>query len=79
MSRRAGCAFPVELLVFACVVVGIFPAVTIGPFLDVAVARCSVPVRRSTPHAVAWLQLPLLMSFFALAGGAVLYWCCRSI
>ena len=29
--------FPIELLVLACLVVGVLPALTIGPFLDVAV------------------------------------------
>ena len=66
--------FPIELLVLACVVVGIFPAVTIGPFLDVAVRSvlgAGAPEYSLTPwHG---FNLPLLMSFFALAGGAVLY------
>ena len=66
--------FPIELLVVACVVVGIFPAVTVGPFLDVA-AR-AVLTADMPPYSLApWhgFTVPLLMSFLALAGGAVLY------
>jgi multicomponent K+:H+ antiporter subunit A len=66
--------FPIELLVFACVAVGMFPAKTIGPFLDVAVR--SVLGADTPQYSLAvWhgLNRPLVMSFFALAGGAALY------
>ena len=66
--------FPIELLVAACVVVGIFPAVTIGPYLDVA-ARAVLGAATPEYNLAAWhgLTVPLAMSFAALAGGAVLY------
>ena len=66
--------FPIEALVVACVVVGIFPAVTIGPFLDVAVRAVLGPATPEYSLAV-WhgFTLPLLMSGFALAGGIALY------
>ncbi|MCC7080853.1 MAG: monovalent cation/H+ antiporter subunit A [Burkholderiales bacterium] len=66
--------FPIELLVFACIAVGVFPAHTIGPFLDVAVR--SVLGAATPEYSLAvWhgFNQPLAMSFFALAGGAVLY------
>lgn len=65
---------PVEVLVFACMVVGILPAATIGPFLDVAVI--SLLGERTPPYSLAvWhgVNLPLVMSFVALAGGVILY------
>jgi multicomponent K+:H+ antiporter subunit A len=66
--------FPIELLVFVCVAVGMFPAHTIGPFLDVAVRSV---LKEDTPQysLALWhgFNQPVLMSFFALAGGAVLY------
>ncbi len=66
--------FPVELLVFACLVVGIVPAATIGPFLDLAVRSVLGP---STPaySLAVWhgFTLPLLMSVVALVGGVLFY------
>ena len=66
--------FPIELLVIACVVVGIFPALTIGPFLDVA-ARAVLGAATPKYSLALWhgFTLPLLMSFFALVGGGALY------
>ncbi|EFH12434.1 monovalent cation/H+ antiporter subunit A [Teichococcus cervicalis] len=65
---------PVEVLVFGCMVVGILPAATIGPFLDVAVRSV---LGEATPYysLAVWhgFNLPLVMSFVALAGGALLY------
>ncbi|HEX7250828.1 MAG TPA: monovalent cation/H+ antiporter subunit A, partial [Burkholderiales bacterium] len=66
--------FPIELLVLACLVVGILPALTVGPVLEVAVR--SVLGERTPAYSLAvWhgFTIPLLMSFIALAGGAVLY------
>ena len=65
---------PVELLVLVCLVVGIAPAWSVG----------AVPRRRGAPvvggalpaySLAVWhgFNLPLLMSFVALAGGAALY------
>ena len=66
--------FPAELLVLACLVVGILPAITIGPLLQTAL------------HAVLGRELPayslavwhgftpeLLMSVVAVAGGIGIY------
>ncbi len=66
--------FPIELLVVACLVVGIIPAVTIGPFLHTAVT--AVLGASTPPYSLAvWhgFTLPLLMSVLALTGGVVLY------
>ena len=66
--------FPIELLVAGCVVVGIFPAVTIGPYLDIA-ARAVLGTGMPDYSLSIWhgFTLPLAMSFLALAGGIVLY------
>ncbi|WP_224365353.1 monovalent cation/H+ antiporter subunit A [Hyalangium versicolor] len=65
---------PVEVLVLLCLVVGIAPAVSIGPILDAA----SRPVvgGQIPPYSLKlWhgFTPPLLMSALALGGGAVLY------
>jgi multicomponent K+:H+ antiporter subunit A len=65
---------PIELLVLMCVVVGLFPALTIGPFL--AIAAQSVLGQATPAYSLAiWhgFTLPLLMSFVALAGGIAFY------
>ncbi len=66
--------FPIEALVLVCVVVGIFPTVTIGPFLDIAVRAVLGPATPEYSLAI-WhgFTLPLLMSCLALAGGVILY------
>ena len=66
--------FPVELLVFACVAVGVLPAVTIGPLLDIAVRAMLGPETPVYSLAV-WhgFTLPLAMSLVAMAGGTLLY------
>ena len=66
--------FPVELLVVVCLVVGIFPVITIGPFLHTAVV--AVLGQDSPAYSLAlWhgFTLPLLMSVIALIGGVTLY------
>jgi multicomponent K+:H+ antiporter subunit A len=66
--------FPVELLVLACLVVGIFPAATVGPFLATAVR--SVLGSDTPAYSLAvWhgFTLPLLMSAVAVVGGTLLY------
>jgi multicomponent K+:H+ antiporter subunit A len=67
--------FPIELLVAACLVVGILPALTVGPLLDVAVRAVLGPQAPEYSLAV-WhgFTVPLLMSLIALAGGALLYY-----
>lgn len=71
---------PVELLVLACLVVGVLPAWSIGRFLDAA----ALPVVGGQLPAFSlalWhgLNTPLLMSFVALIGGAALYQALRSL
>ncbi|WP_421992596.1 monovalent cation/H+ antiporter subunit A [Roseococcus sp.] len=65
---------PVEILVFTCMVVGILPAATIGPLLDIAVRSI---LGDATPEysLAVWhgFNLPLIMSLVALAGGVALY------
>ena len=67
--------FPIELLVLACLLVGILPAMTIKPFLATAVRAVLGP---DTPYysLAVWhgFNEPLLMSVIALAGGIILYW-----
>ncbi|EJF89591.1 monovalent cation:proton antiporter [Bartonella vinsonii subsp. arupensis OK-94-513] len=65
---------PMELLVFICLAVGIFPNVTIGPILDNAVVSVLGPM--TVPYSLAvWhgINTPLMMSFVALLGGGLLY------
>ncbi|EMP56126.1 monovalent cation/H+ antiporter subunit A [Marinobacter santoriniensis NKSG1] len=65
---------PVEILVFACVMVGIFPAIAVGPLLYAAASATlggDVPDYHLTfAHG---LNLPLLMSFVAFFGGLLMY------
>ncbi|WP_404299454.1 monovalent cation/H+ antiporter subunit A [Alicycliphilus denitrificans] len=70
---------PVELLVCACLVVGVVPAWSIGRLLDAA----ALPVVGGALPAFSlavWhgLNTPLLMSFVALIGGATLYQALRT-
>ena len=65
---------PVEILVLLCILVGTIPALTIGPFLDMAVQ--SVLGSRTPAYSLAvWhgFTLPLLMSTIALVGGVTFY------
>ncbi|MGO4389942.1 monovalent cation/H+ antiporter subunit A [Variovorax sp. M-6] len=65
---------PVELLVLICLVVGVAPAWSVGAFL--AAAATPVVGGELPAYSLAlWhgFNLPLLMSFIALAGGALLY------
>jgi multicomponent K+:H+ antiporter subunit A len=66
--------FPIELLVLACLAVGIVPALTVGPLLDIAVHALLGPETPVYSLAV-WhgFSRPVVMSMVALAGGAVLY------
>lgn len=66
--------FPIQLLVLACLVVGIIPGRTIGPYLHTAVF--SVLGGATPQYSLAiWhgFTLPLALSFTALAGGVFLY------
>jgi multicomponent K+:H+ antiporter subunit A len=65
---------PVEILVLICIMVGLLPAATVGPFLAVAIRSM---LGDDVPHysLTVWhgFNLPLLMSVVALTGGVVLY------
>lgn len=65
---------PIAILVFICLVVGIFPARTIGPVLETAVV--SVLGERTPEYSLAvWhgFGAPMLMSAVALVSGALFY------
>jgi multicomponent K+:H+ antiporter subunit A len=66
--------FPVEILVLGCIIVGVLPAATVGPYLDMA-ARAALGEATPRYSLAVWhgFNLPLLMSMGALAGGVVLY------
>jgi len=69
-----GMKLPAMLLVTVCVVVGLLPAVTLGPLVDVAATAMA---GRPLPeyHLAIWhgFNLPLLMSVVALVAGVALY------
>lgn len=65
---------PVAILVVLCLLVGIMPNLTVAPFIDAASA--AVAGAELEPYEISlWhgFNLPLLMSFTALAGGLLLY------
>jgi multicomponent K+:H+ antiporter subunit A len=66
---------PVEILVFACVVVGVLPNRALGGIVDVA---ASSALRGELPeHSFAlWhgFNAPLAMSVIAFVGGFLMYW-----
>ncbi len=66
--------FPVEILVLACIMVGVLPAATVGPFLDIA-ARSVLGAATPTYSLAVWhgFNQPLVMSVIALAAGVALY------
>ena len=66
--------FPIELLVLACLAVGVLPALTVGPLLDIAV-EALLGSQAPAYSLTVWhgFSQPLVMSLIALAGGAVLY------
>ncbi|WP_442580060.1 monovalent cation/H+ antiporter subunit A [Mesorhizobium sp. ASY16-5R] len=66
--------FPVMFLVMACLVIGVVPGLTVGPFLHIAVS--SILGDATPQYSLAiWhgFNLPLAMSVAALAAGSVLY------
>lgn len=71
--------FPIEFLVLVCLIVGIIPTATIGPFLAIAVAAVLGPMTPQYSLAI-WhgFSLPLLMSLIAMTGGVMLYLFLRS-
>jgi multicomponent K+:H+ antiporter subunit A len=66
--------FPVELLVLACLVVGMVPAMTVGPFLAAA-ARSVLGSATPAYNLAVWhgFTFPLLMSLVAIVGGTMVY------
>lgn len=66
--------FPVEFLVLLCLIVGIIPGLSVKPFLNSAVVSV-LGVQTPEYDLGMWhgFNLPLLMSFIALAGGIVFY------
>jgi multicomponent K+:H+ antiporter subunit A len=65
---------PIEILVLACLIVGIIPGMTIGPFLDTA-ARSVLHERTPQYSLAVWhgFTAPLLLSVVALAAGTAGY------
>ena len=65
---------PVEILVLACIMVGLLPAATVGPFLAIAV-RAVLGEEVPEYSLAIWhgFNLPLLMSVIALTAGVALY------
>lgn len=65
---------PVELLVLACLLVGVLPAWSVGPYLDAA-ARPVVGGALPAFSLAVWhgLNAPFVMSVLALGGGVLLY------
>ncbi|CAG0909299.1 unnamed protein product, partial [Cyprideis torosa] len=65
---------PVDLLVILCLAVGIVPALTVAPLLNVA---ASGTLQAEVPYysLAIWhgFNIPLLMSFLALLGGIIVY------
>jgi multicomponent K+:H+ antiporter subunit A len=65
---------PIEILVLVCLLVGIIPGITIGPYL--ATAARSVLGGSAPYYSLAvWhgFNVPLAMSLVALVGGSILY------
>jgi len=66
--------FPIEVLVGLCIIVGVLPAITIGPVLAVAVRSV---LGDDVPYysLAVWhgFNLPLVMSAIALIGGVTAY------
>lgn len=65
---------PIEFLVLACLIVGVIPGITIGPYLHTAVT--SVLGERTPQYSLAiWhgINTPLVMSTIALISGVLLY------
>lgn len=70
---------PIELLVLLCLLIGIIPALSIGPFLHAAVVSV---LGDATPQysLSVWhgFNLPLMMSFVAMVGGIILFWALKN-
>jgi multicomponent K+:H+ antiporter subunit A len=66
--------FPVEILVLACIIVGILPAASVGPYLDMA-AHAALGAATPDYSLAVWhgFNRPLMMSLIALGAGVSLY------
>ena len=66
---------PVEVLVVLCLLVGIMPALTVGPLLNVAVASILGPEPLPEYSLSIWhgVNLALIMSIIALGVGVLVY------
>lgn len=67
---------PVEILVALCLLVGIFPGVTVLPILNVATASVLQHMQEIPDyHLAVWhgFTLPFIMSLIALGGGGLVY------
>lgn len=65
---------PVEILVFACVMVGVFPAYSVGPLLySASAATLGGEVPDYHLAILHGFNLPLMMSFAAFIGGLIMY------
>lgn len=66
---------PIELLVLLCLLIGVVPGLSIGPFLHSAVLSV---LGKATPEysLSVWhgINLPLMMSIIAMIGGILLHW-----
>ncbi|MBR7654766.1 monovalent cation/H+ antiporter subunit A [Brucella oryzae] len=66
---------PIEMLVLLCLLIGIIPGLSIGPFLHSAVLSV---LGKATPEysLSVWhgFNLPLMMSIVAMIGGILLHW-----
>src|SRR5690606_40682045 len=62
--------FPVEVLVFVCLIVGVIPSIVVRPILDTAAAAVLGPDMPAYSLAL-WhgFTLPVLMSIIAMVGG----------
>ncbi|MGD9923710.1 MAG: monovalent cation/H+ antiporter subunit A, partial [Pseudorhodoplanes sp.] len=70
---------PAELLVLACLVVGVLPAMTVGPLLETAIRAVLGPTIPAYSLAVWHGFTPeLLMSVVAICGGVAIYFLLRS-
>ncbi len=71
---------PVELLVAACLIVGVIPAISVGPYLAAA-ARPVVGEVLPEYSLAVWhgFNLPFVMSLVAMGAGLVLYLVLRKI
>jgi multicomponent K+:H+ antiporter subunit A len=71
---------PSAFLVLTCLVVGIIPALTVGPFLYTAASSILGPDKMPDYSLAVWhgIELPLVMSSVAFVAGVLLYLALRA-